>query len=292
MQKAQISDLAHRIAASLQSDNEHSKLALTIEIAQFGWDELRNKYALTEDDYGTGRVVAGSGNVPRITIGKISLSCSSLSSDNACIRIELLGESLTRSYEKVPLKFYTAPEIIDSTLLQCVSDALRTLSRVPAACLQVSMLLRSLHIIKPEDPQHDLSFSEPNIPFSVFLSVPPQRVINDSLRIAESILHETMHLKLTLIERLVPLVRISKAKYYSPWRGEYRSAGGILHAMYVFKTIDQFLASYEPSVASEREHIEKRRRQISEQMAVVNNFKTCPDLTCYGQELVHYLTQI
>src|SRR5207249_726495 len=101
---------------------------------------------------------------------------------------------------------------------------LGALKRVPTLLPTVLSLVRALHLVIPDDDDIDVSFSEPNLPFSVFVSVPHRGARTDALRVAEAIVHEAMHLHLTLIERVVPLVRSSGRRFFSPWRGEYRTA--------------------------------------------------------------------
>ena len=49
-----------------------------------------------------------------------------------------------------------------------------------------------------------------------------------------------MHLQLSLVERVVPLVLSQRKMYYSPWRDEVRNSEGILQALYVFGVIRLF----------------------------------------------------
>ncbi len=101
-----------------------------------------------------------------------------------------------------------------------------------------------------------------------------------------------MHLQLTLVEAVVPLVIPSERTYFSPWRNEYRPAQGVLHALYVFKVIDAFLggASFEePSLTQSQGFAKESRVTIANQMREIHDFRGCMDLTPDGAALVHRL---
>lgn len=106
----------------------------------------------------------------------------------------------------------------------------------------VELLVRSIHIISSRGPGYDCSHSEPTIPFSILVSVPLGER-HAALRLAESILHEAMHLQLTLIEEDTDLVTSQVEESYSPWQQQLRPAQGLLHGLYVFAAIDDWLAA-------------------------------------------------
>ena len=180
------------------------------------------------------------------------------------IMIEFLSEEWIGKYQDIGLTFYTPDELIRSTILECLEDAVDVLAQVPTLQKTVATLVRTCHILKPEDDAYDVSHSDPLVPFSVCVSVPRKRRLADSLRVAESLVHEAMHLQLTLIERLEPLVRASSQTYFSPWKDTHRSPQGILHALYVFRVLDSFferlLALPGWPVAS-IDHMHARRRR-------------------------------
>ena len=103
----------------------------------------------------------------------------------------------------------------------------------------VSILAKSIHIIKA-DPGFDISFTDPALPFSVFVSVPSGSEFSD-LRLAEAIIHESMHLQLSIVEKETFLVEDDRSKYFSPWKNMPRPVSGIMHSLYVFTAIKQWL---------------------------------------------------
>ena len=153
--------------------------------------------------------------------------------------------------------------------------------------------MRALHLIDPGNNDTDVSFSDPSIPFSVFVSVPPTRSEVVELRVAEAILHEAMHLQLTLIDRVVPLVRPQGMMYYSPWRDERRDSEGILQALYVFGVIRSFLELAPMCQSAEgNDHISSRGDQIESQIKQAEPFRRCEELTPEGAAFVARLLDI
>jgi HEXXH motif-containing protein len=207
-------------------------------------------------------------------------------------RIEILGEGLTVRYEKAGVKLFTGEEIGRAKISERLAEAVDTLRSVPTLFETVAALVRSVHVIDAGDDNYDVSFSDPSIPFSIFVSVPAGSVHAGALRVAESVVHEAMHLQLTLVERLTPLVGESRGKYYSPWRGEYREARGVLHALFVFRVIDTFLMKLQEGRSPNEDYadyVHGRRRQITEQVAEIRCFQECPELTPLGTDFVGHL---
>jgi HEXXH motif-containing protein len=60
------------------------------------------------------------------------------------------------------------------------------------------------------------------------------------MRLAESIIHEAMHLHLTNFEEVEPLVCEFVSKMQSPWKVESRPYQGVLHGLFVFACLSQY----------------------------------------------------
>lgn len=189
--------------------------------------------------------------------------------------------SLVKPYAEMGLRFAGAPGREAHALLD---GAWASLARVPDAKAAVSTLVRSVHVLQPPGPGYDTSHSDPDLPCSIFLSLPvgePQA----ALRTAESLLHEAMHLQLTLIEARAPVVRPSRATLYSPWQQRQRPVSGLVHGLYVFAAIDAYLAELlaqggltDDTAAFAR----KRRRQINDEIGQVREVVGHDDLTPFG----------
>lgn len=264
---------------------------LTSTLADIGWDALRRDVGLTAGTYGTARVLAGDIEAPRKFVSYLRV-CQGRDEDLEAIPIEVFSGEFSRPYEEGGVHFYTAEEIIRTEALKCLEDAVGVLMLAPTLLNTIAALVKSLHVIRPESDDHDVSFSEPHIPFSIFVSAPRESSSAGALRVAEAIVHEAMHLQLTLIERCIPLVEPVGGKYFSPWRDEYRTSQGVLHALYVFSVIDAWLnglakSDYCPDAAAV--YARERRAELSNQFEVINSFGSCPELTAVGTLFVRQL---
>ncbi len=146
----------------------------------------------------------------------------------------------------------------------------------------------SIHIFRPPDVEIDLSYSHPQIPFSIFLSVCEDDSTISNFRLAESILHEAMHLKLTLIENIVPLVEANtNTLFYSPWRSEERPIKGVLHGLFVFRAIKEFYEELYKTIkfSEAEEYFSTRISQIKNEITLLKGFAASSELTVEGANL-------
>ena len=203
--------------------------------------------------------------------------------DELRLRVEFLGSQQAKRFLAKGLNLYDFDELAGGTCHQTLSEALTLVARVPSLGRSIQMLVKSVHLLRPDEPTIDTSFSEPRLPFSIFVSVPPGRIEDDASRVAEAIVHEAMHLQLSLMERQVPLIGKSGIATFSPWRDEVRDASGLLHALYVFRVIFDWLGlmrAHLPLYAS------RRRREIERQVREVDWPFLQPALTPTGTALV------
>jgi len=263
---------------------------LSEELTAMGWRDLYGELGLLPSNYGTARVMARASFYP-LRIAALLQIATSKESHKWELQVEILDEELACGYEKSGIKFYTAEEICRATISKQIEEAARLLQNVPTLFTVVAGLVRSIHLVDVGDDDYDVSFSEPYVPFSIFISVPHRCNLISHLRIAEALVHEAMHLQLTLIEKIVPLVTGSQNKYFSPWREEYRTPQGVIHALYVFRVIDGFLKRLPISSYSseEAEHVKTRRTEIHTQIQEIQSFQDCPDLTREGSNFVRGL---
>ncbi len=201
-------------------------------------------------------------------------------------------EPLPQAFE---VRFRSAfPETDDGAgIVAAVGAALNQL-RPGGADHIVIGLVRAIHVIEALAPGYDVSHSEPSIPFSIFVSVPIGER-HGTLRLAESLLHEALHLQLTLLERHVPMVLETDATGFSPWQQCERPIAGLLHGLYVFAGIDQWLAllNTAPLTSSEdRIYLVRRRAEIAQEIATVATLADTPDLTPIGRHLARWLLRL
>lgn len=262
---------------------------LTENLVSYGWQQLYEKHGLSSKNYSTEAVLnKGLTSHPVEPIVTVKPFEKALPP----INIYPTPDKIASMYADSGAKPYTAEELQNSTILQCLQEALDILAEIPTIYETVSYLTASLHLIKPEDDVFDISFSLPDIPFSIFVSVPSKRMSNDALRVAEAVLHEAMHLQLTLIEQCVPLVIETDEKYFSPWKNEYRHPRGVLHAIYVFRVINDFFDILKNKKFSNDKllYLSTRCNQILMEIKNVSGLLNSPYFTKYGQFILLKMT--
>lgn len=190
-------------------------------------------------------------------------------------------------------RFRDAAAMGSHAAIRAAIDAALTQLIAGDAGQMVTRLVRAIHVVEALGPGYDISHSEPSIPFSIFVSVPAGER-HGTLRLAESLLHEALHLQLTLIERHVPMVRDTTATGYSPWQRFQRPLSGLLHGLYVFAGIDQWLTLLDaaPLISSEDcIYLTRRRAEIAQEIAAVATLGNAPGLTPTGRHLARWLLQ-
>ena len=182
--------------------------------------------------------------------------------DRLALRLEVIEASVARRFAGRGIDLIGGAEIT-AAMGEAIAAATSLICLVPSLATTVGALVRSVHVLQSTDPGIDISFSDPAIPFSIFLSV--SKCVEADLRIAEAIIHESMHLQLSLVEELVPLVVDDRITLYSPWKQANRPLSGVIHALYVFRVIDDWLASISNSDPGSQ-FIGRRRAQIADEI--------------------------
>lgn len=179
-----------------------------------------------------------------------------------------------------------SPSKINDETVQKLKEALNVFKQVPDAAICISHLVKRIQVLKQFDDEIDTSYSHPLIPFSIFVSLCSDSSTISNLRVTESILHEAMHLKLTLIEKYVSLIIPNSIEtYYSPWRDEQRPVRGVLHGIFVFRSILEFyrlILSYQEYQIEGEEFIKSRINDIENELQLVSNFIQSSGLTNLG----------
>lgn len=282
-------NLVERVKAALVNPNDSLWFPeLTAELAEAGWKKLYRTTGISHHDYTTGRVIVRDVEAPCRIIAYLPVHLDAEYTE-LVPQVEILDDELINHYEESGINFYTAEEIDHANILEILGDGIAILKRLPTLYSTIATLVKSIHIIKLADDDYDVSFSEPHLPFSIFVSVPRQRSEVYSLRVAEAVVHEAMHLQLTLIELILPLIKSRSRQYYSPWRGEFRDALGMLHGLYVFCVVNEFLRAMQTQASLESDalfHVKRRRSEIHDQVRCIQSFETSKDLTEVGLEFV------
>ena len=263
----------------------------TDALVTLGYDLLFQRTGITREHYSTARVTAADASAPCHVVACQAFYPDATEGTDSLL-IEWLSSHIARPYQALGLTFHTPEDIAATTVLPSLQEALNLLAVLPTLHHSVAKLVRVCHLLVPEDDDHDVSYSDPHLPFSIFVSISPRRQRHDVLRLVEAIVHEAMHLQLTLLEHASPLVRPSTEQYFSPWKGTYRSPQGVMHALYVFRVIAQCLERLLMlpgwSLGS-IDYMRQRQCDIAAQVREIDMFKHSSALTALGTSLAHKL---
>lgn len=209
----------------------------------------------SRDRYGTWRWMVGDAEAARLELGVVSAGSH-----------EWIVEALPAGAGR------DLPPLNESPVPDVAARIEGAVERVSIEGLAESLgwIARSCHVLTAE-PGYDVSHSTPELPLSIFFSMPGTEERRAEFRLAESIIHEAMHLQLTLIESHVPLVKSTGATAYSPWKQSARPAGGLLHGLYVFAVIHEALLALAVGDAEAREYAEARCPEIAGEIAAMGD---------------------
>ena len=179
-----------------------------------------------------------------------------------------------------------------SILREVMHEAARLLAASPRLEIAIQAAVGQIILLRAR-PSFDVSHSEPRWPQAIFITVPSRQTQVSALRSAENIVHEAMHLQLTILEGVNPLIADGTSKMASPWRLEPRDYQGILHGVYVFRCIAEYFAelSFRGILDNEgANYITRRRAQIADELSQVDFERLALGLTCSGQHFLAALT--
>ena len=233
------------------------------------------------DSYSTSRFLGDAGSEILGTIPRGGIARSS------AINIEVLPRNTCKDFESLGLQFASREEILRLQVPDALQDALHLIAEVQQLHDSVAGICRSLHVLCSGDRKIDISFSDPNIPFSIFVSCPSPSDEFRIERLTESVLHEVLHLQLSLVEKVEPLVDASNQNtlVYSPWKEERRTVGGLLHAVYVFANLRYFWKRIVYGVPQRSSFAGQRVSLISAELREASHLGSCQGLTRRGRSL-------
>lgn len=167
--------------------------------------------------------------------------------------------------------------------------AAKLIEGVPSLAAIVAMRVVAVHLLRA-DPGYDVSHSEPQWRDRIFVSVPDRDDEVGALRLAEGVIHEALHLHLTELEAISPLVRDLTGTLASPWRPEPRSYGGVLHGAFVFVGLKAYFEIVTaPKKSHIGQHLDQRRAEIDDELAEVDLVALNAGLTASGAALISRL---
>lgn len=253
---------------------------LAAQLTAPNWNDHR--FPSGSQRYGSWRWLTRNWQAERIDIGFV------MPRPNLSIPIEHLSSDVRSRYETLGLTFLDAPLTKpDLDLLEQAFALLRVGDDLDGS---VHTLVRSIHLLSAQE-SFDVSHSDPALPYSIFISLPTGER-HAELRLAESILHEAMHLQLTLIEAHQTLTMRDSDLGYSPWQKIDRPISGLVHGLYVFRIIDRWLARIDAKAlfgAGANNYVARRRSEIFSEIATLGELPSSPALSPFGRELVEYL---
>jgi hypothetical protein len=280
-------DLLKRIVTVIDDTAPFWFDGLASFLARSRWHTLDASFALNSENYGTARHLASNSSARRNELCRLWLSkeCG----NSRPIIIEALDSEAALRYVKLGLNFYASDALDQGFIKERFDKALKHIAAVPGIARAIRDILAVVHIIEPPGPEYDVSYSDPAVPFSIFVSLCADKQEHEDLRLAEAIIHECMHLQLTLLEEVSPLVNGSSDRYHSPWQGKSRPSQGILHGLYVFRVIDDFAAALLDQDNLETADLSQRRAAIDNEIADIVGCEHSRDLTPLGRRFAHRL---
>ena len=243
------------------------------------------RHGFLMSNYGTHRWLQNDPTVERLELATLDLG------NSLECRIEGLPTRSRVRYESSGLVFRRSLSL--EPHIAVVRSALSLIAMVPSLYVTVATYLRILHVLNSPGTDFDVSHSDPEVPFSIFVSIPSGER-EGTLRLAESIIHECMHLQLTMIEAELPLVNDRNVLSFSPWHQKARPLGGVLHGLYVFTVIDSYFEALHCGhllTLDERKFVGKRREQIAQEVVQVAELENFEGLTNEGGALAGQLLQ-
>ncbi len=278
-----MTDLRQRIRAVLTMANDRWYGGLAEPLAAAGWSGLA-AIGIDRSSYGTCRVLQSHAAAPRDGV--------MLQAAGWCrpVLLERFDVVARERYAMVNLQEGPPPpRLAVATLL---AKAMAYVDRVPQAGEAVRTLVWSISVVAVQDIAYDVSHSDPAVPFSVFLGLHHPIGSTPALRLAESLLHETMHLQLSLIENEVQLVHSANHQAHSPWQRRPRPTQGLLHGLYVFRVIQDWLRACVAEGLDQPDAVHARRRitEIDKECEELRQLWSSTDLTDAGHTLARALS--
>ena len=265
------------------SVRDHVHLCLSDPLTPLWWPGLANRLVKESDAYT--EMYSTSQWISSVPPSKV-LHVSSQDDLDLIPSIELLPPAVAQQFLSKGASF--ADETSVATYgVYGVERALSLLQQVSSIAETVCTVVKRIHILEVSEPGYDISYSEPSIPFSVFLNISEGTF--SSLRTTEALIHEAMHLQLSLVEKFVPIVNVTEGGYYSPWKRSIRPLTGLMHALYVFRVIDQWLVQMPKNSQDAMDYAAKRRKEIDEEIQQLAPVSFSDDLTVEGRNLLSRL---
>jgi len=200
-------------------------------------------------------------------------------------RVTPVPQGIVNEIERAGLRIRNSTAQLSGSLLVQAARWIDCVPQVGSLCVE---LMQQMYLLQA-DEGYDISHSEPQWPRSIFVSIPDRVDAVGALRLAESIIHEVMHLQLTDFEQKVALVANFETKLHSPWRTEDRPVQGVMHGLYVFACLVSFfreIVEVEQIEPDAREHSQRRISEIQSEIGEIALDELKSSLTNKGRDFV------
>ncbi|WP_174296884.1 aKG-HExxH-type peptide beta-hydroxylase [Sphingomonas bacterium] len=273
--------IADNVRRALETEGPVLDSDMPAILSAVGWRRLM-AVGIDQAGYSTARALAGDPAPRRIVTTLVPIQ-----GPGEPILVEAFAGSIPQRYAELGIREARLPP---DRLRDALAAGLAELAASPAAAATVAALVRSLHPLMTADPAYDVSYSDPEVPFSVFVGIHDAPVKHEGLRVAEALVHEAMHLQLSLAEDVVPLVAGEEERWSSPWQRRPRPAQGVLHGLYVFRAVEELLCAVPASADPSRtEYLRRRLEAIDAETAEAAAVAASGELTPTGRALARRL---
>ena len=265
--------------------------ALPATLHQTGVTNCLTSLGLDFESYGTVRMMTRSANEARRIVGKVD---SPVEAKGGCLLIECLPSRVAAEFDAVGLSLREVDDSAISADIDVLGQAWHLVHALwPELSSSIEHLVRCVHLLTAPSPEVDCSYSRPDLPFSVFLSVPDHGTPARIERTTEALVHETMHLQLSLVECRIPLIETGRTETvaFSAWRNCERHVQGVLHALYVFVVVQKLWqrAMQRAPCGLDRGFAEARVLSIRDEVARTCHLAASTGLSLEGRQIVRQL---
>ncbi|WP_052483687.1 HEXXH motif-containing putative peptide modification protein [Flavobacterium sp. MEB061] len=275
--------LKHKINAFIASPYPLWEDSLTEDLIEYQWTEF-GRLNIWPSNYSTARALFWDASLPDSDKILIFQSDASVST-----QLEMPQQQMDPFYDSCGLEMIQKESLNSNDAKEKLSKAFALAGTIENLQSFLVKIVKNIQIVEQHDPEIDTSHSDPKIAFSIFVTICPDSSEISSLRVAESIVHEAMHLKLTLIEKHEELAILDTAEtFYSPWRDENRPVKGVLHGLFVFcAVLDMYetLMRLKAFTCEAVSFIDMRICSIKDELNLLTDFPQNPGLTTSGKSL-------
>ncbi len=161
-------DLCSKFSSAIRDPKHPPWLpSITRDLVNSVWEVLYAESGYTQKSYSTSRIIEKNISAERNILGTLIFD-----GFEGRLILEKLSSNNQASFESLGLCFARGDERVIEHQLSELKLAFKLIAEIPSLFLTVLTLVRSIHVLSAASDQHDVSFSDPAIPFSIFISMP------------------------------------------------------------------------------------------------------------------------